>query len=346
MAVTRQRAQHGQPDRRGDVVVGERRRVAEREALIPPVVGDEAGGQREQAAAQPLADQQHVGRDPFLLAGEQPPGSAEPRLDLVEDQRDPVAAAERARPGEVARGRNDHAALALDRLEEQRRDRAGRAAQPGLQRVSVAEGYVVDAGRQRTEALRVLGAPRQRQRAERLAVIRAGRGEHQRTSRARANQLQRGLDRLRARAGEHAAPRVPRRHHCQRLAERLRLRGQVGLDHRRYARVERRAHRRRHLRCGVAQRDGAVLRVRVEVATAVRVCQPDALAVHKRVLQSAQPHQPAQLRVVESVWPVEHSPPSGARRTPASDSRIAPLQIGDSSTQRQGADVARDGFAR
>ena len=51
------------------------------------------GGQGEDAAAQPLADHQHVRDDVEILAGEHAAGPAQGVGDLVEDEQRPVAVA-------------------------------------------------------------------------------------------------------------------------------------------------------------------------------------------------------------------------------------------------------------
>jgi hypothetical protein len=45
---------------------------------------------RQQSAAQSLAEDEAVGPDAFVLVGEHAPGAPEPRLDLVEDEQQPV----------------------------------------------------------------------------------------------------------------------------------------------------------------------------------------------------------------------------------------------------------------
>ncbi len=84
-----------------------------------------------------------------MIGSEQAAGAAEPGLDLVGDEEDVVARADLADPPQVPLGRDDHAALALDRLDDEgrgvRRDR-------GLERVGVAVRHEREAGGERAEA--------------------------------------------------------------------------------------------------------------------------------------------------------------------------------------------------
>ena len=71
-----------------------------------------------EAAGEGLADRDAVGADPLVLEGEELPGAAEARLDLVEDQEAVVPVGQLAQAPQVAVRRDDDAALALDRLDE------------------------------------------------------------------------------------------------------------------------------------------------------------------------------------------------------------------------------------
>ena len=83
-----------------------------------------------QPAADALADGHQVRDDAPVLGRPGPAGPPEPALDLVEDEDDAVAIAQLAQPGEEAVGRDDDAAVALDRLDDDRRD-AARSRTPG-----------------------------------------------------------------------------------------------------------------------------------------------------------------------------------------------------------------------
>jgi hypothetical protein len=54
-----------------------------------------------------------------VLAGEGPPGPAQPRLDLVNDQQDAGLGADVADLAQISRRRDDHPGLALDGLDRE-----------------------------------------------------------------------------------------------------------------------------------------------------------------------------------------------------------------------------------
>ena len=85
-----------------------------------------------QAAAEGLGEHQHVGTDVPVLAGEPVAGAAEAGHHLVEDEQRADRVAARAQGGQEVVRRHAHAALALDRLDDDRGDRAvdARAARP------------------------------------------------------------------------------------------------------------------------------------------------------------------------------------------------------------------------
>src|SRR6516164_5796805 len=85
-----------------------------------------------------------------MLFGEQPAGSTEPGLDLVENQNDVVALTNLAHPFEITCGRNNHPRLALDGL-DQECDRIGRDRR--FERGSVAKWYNAESGGEGTEAV-------------------------------------------------------------------------------------------------------------------------------------------------------------------------------------------------
>ena len=82
--------------------------------------GDDAG--QRQPAGQALADAHDVGLDALVLARPHRAGAADAGLHLVDHEQDAVLVAQRAQVGEPARRRHDVAALALDRLDEDRGD--------------------------------------------------------------------------------------------------------------------------------------------------------------------------------------------------------------------------------
>src|SRR6516164_4949915 len=85
-----------------------------------------------------------------MLFSEQPAGSTEPGLDLVENQNDVVALTNLAHPFEITCGRNNHPRLALDGL-DQECDRIGRDRR--FERGSVAKWYNAESGGEGAEAV-------------------------------------------------------------------------------------------------------------------------------------------------------------------------------------------------
>ena len=119
------------------------------------------------AAAQPLGRRHHVGPDAGPFVREQPAGAAHARLHLVEEQQQPVFVADRAQPAQVLDVRGAHAALALHRLDQDRRRLVG----DGIaQHVEIAERHVVEARHGRVETLQVLLVAGGGQRGQRAAV--------------------------------------------------------------------------------------------------------------------------------------------------------------------------------
>ena len=73
---------------------------------------------RHDAAAERLAEHVEVRHDALVVAREGAAGAAEAGLDLVGGEEDVLAGADLADAAQVALGRDDHAALALDRLDQ------------------------------------------------------------------------------------------------------------------------------------------------------------------------------------------------------------------------------------
>ena len=71
------------------------------------------GGQRHDAACQSLAAAQDVRADTGPLRGEQRPGTAKARGDLVEDQQGPVLTAQTCHAAQIVGMIEPHAARAL-----------------------------------------------------------------------------------------------------------------------------------------------------------------------------------------------------------------------------------------
>ena len=115
------------------------------------------GRDRDDAAAERLAQDVEVGDDALVVAREGPAGPAEAGLDLVGREQHVVGGAELADPAQVAVRRDHDAALALDGLDEHG-DRVRRDG--GFERREVAVGHLDEPGRERAEpaaGLRVVG---------------------------------------------------------------------------------------------------------------------------------------------------------------------------------------------
>ena len=135
------------------------------------------------AVAERLRHRDDVGPHAIgVLEPEPLAGAAEPGLHLVDDQQRLALVAQRAHRREVAVGRGDHAALALDRFEHHRADAL---VHRGRERVDVAELDLAEPDRQRLEHFLLLRLAGGGERGERAAVERAVRGDHVEALRAR-----------------------------------------------------------------------------------------------------------------------------------------------------------------
>ena len=178
--------------------------------------------------AMPLAMTRMSGSTPQCWTANISPVRPKPGLDLVGDEQDPVLAGDLAEPRQEARRRDDVAALAEDRLDDDRRDpvrvdelverqvelglpvagaRVGGVGAAGGS-IAVRVGRVVDGPGQRLEGapVDVLGG-RQRHRLGGPAVVAVAEGQDRRPAGRDARQLDRGLDRLRARVRQERLPR-------------------------------------------------------------------------------------------------------------------------------------------
>ena len=159
--------EHGAGDGGAEGVAAEGRAVRARvEELARGAERDERADR--EPAADALRDRDRVGRDAGVLEGEPLPGAPGAGLDLVDDQQRAVPLGELARGLQVAVGQVDDAGLALDRLDEQRRDAIVERRFERLDR-RVDE---LDAGRHRQERLLHVGLAGERERAHRAAVER------------------------------------------------------------------------------------------------------------------------------------------------------------------------------
>jgi hypothetical protein len=80
-------------------------------------------GAHRQTAGEWLRERDHVGLDTHLLVGEQRSGASQTALNLVEDERDVACLRHGAQLAQEALVDDANAALALDRLDDQRGDR-------------------------------------------------------------------------------------------------------------------------------------------------------------------------------------------------------------------------------
>ena len=197
------------------------------------VVARDAGGDRQHAAAERLAEHHDVGRGAVVLGGEEAAGLAQAGRDLVEDQQRAVRVAGLAHRLPVARRRDvrhgarrlgdhrGHVAFALEHVAHHRaRRRAGTASRSrlavGVDRVAV--GAAVAAERRDVLAARQQradGAPvaeerlaADARRAEARAVERVPEAQRLEAAGGDARELDRDLDRVAAAGREqHAARR-------------------------------------------------------------------------------------------------------------------------------------------
>ena len=100
-------------------------------------------------AAQRLAEQQQVRFDLLVIAREHAPRAPEPRLDLVGDHEHVRTGTQLPSPAQIAGRRDDHAGLALDRLDEKGHRLV---VQRSLERRQVAERDALEPGRVGPEA--------------------------------------------------------------------------------------------------------------------------------------------------------------------------------------------------
>ena len=200
-AVGQHHIEHRIGDGAGEGVAAKGRTMAAGIHAAGPVPGGETGSDRE-PATEAFRDRDDVGSDAGLLVREQRAGASHAGLDLVEDEEAAVLVAQLAQPPQ-ALGRHDaDAALALDRLDQDRRSlRADRRAQSFV----IAERHNVETRQQRRIALCQLGAADGRDARHGPAVERTLEGHDPvplRRARGRemaADHLDRALDRFRTR---------------------------------------------------------------------------------------------------------------------------------------------------
>ena len=240
-------------------------------------IGREAGAERE-AGADALGGGEDVRGDARPLVGEQLAGAPHAALHLVIDEQQAVLVAQCAQALEEAGRRRADAALALDRLDEDRRRlRPDRL----LRRREVAERHLVEALDLRAEALEVLLLAAGGDGGERAAVEGALEGDDAEPLWAAfrilvvARGLDRRLQRLGAGIGEEDAVGEARRR--QPVGQLLAIRDAVEVgdvpDLRRLL-----LQRRDEVGMGMAERVHRDAGAEVEIASPVGTLQPRTLA--------------------------------------------------------------------
>ena len=218
------------------------------------------------------------GVDTGALIGEQPPGAPETGLHLVEDQQQAVLVAQLAQAAQEGRRRNAHAALALDRLDQ---DGGGLRPDGLLDRIEIAERDLVEALDRGAEAFEILLVAGRRDGRERAAVEGALEGDDAvalglaRRRLIFARHLDRAFERLGA--GIREEHRVGKARLAQPIGQPLAFRNAVqirdvpdllGLL----------GERLDQMRMGMAERVDGDARGEIEVALAIGREQPSALA--------------------------------------------------------------------
>ena len=193
-------AEHGVRDRGGERVAAERRAVLALRVERGGAAERDEAADRE-PAADALRDGDRVGGDARVLEGEPLAGASGAGLDLVDDEQRAVPVGELARGLEEPVGQLDDAGLALDGLDEERRDGVVEGVLERLDR----GGDVLDAAGQRLERLAHVRLAGERERAHRAAVEAVDEREHAGAGAARVvepRELERGLVRLGAGVAE------------------------------------------------------------------------------------------------------------------------------------------------
>ena len=299
------RLEDGDPRGAGDGVAAVGRAMG---ALAPALLEVAPGGEsaQRQAVGDRLGDRHRVGHDPGVLERPHPAGPAVAGLDLVGDEQDPVLVAEGAQLAQERDRCRLVAALALDRLDEDRCHARGRHDERGqpaervharLRRerlvarevaVDRREGRQVHRGQERLVAGPIVQArARDRGRPERPTVEGALEGDDRRPAGRPSGELERRLDRLRP--GVQEEDRVDRvgQRPGEHLGQDLDRLGVADRARRPDEPVDLGVDRGRDRRVMVTQAgDGDAVR-EVEVAAPGGVVQPVALAVAPADLEVA-----------------------------------------------------------
>ena len=282
--------QRGEPRRASDRVAAERAAVGSGRPVH--LLGPRDERSERETRRDALGQTDDVGLHVPVLDGEQLSGPAHARLHLVDHHQDAMLECELAQPRQEIVRRDQVAALALDRLDEDRRHALGRGdrrkqlldALHGLVGGHATggrrEGRVKHRRQQRREPPSLACLRRsQRQGAERPAVEGADERDVARPAAGEARELHRALDRLRAGVGEE--------HLGRRTGQDLRLQALGQLDLRAVVKVGA-GHvdeapgllldRGHDFGVGVTGRDDGDACREVQEPVAVDVCHPAALA--------------------------------------------------------------------
>ena len=230
-------------------------------------MGDEQRADRE-AVGKTLRERDRVGFHAELLPREEAAGAADAGLHLVEDQQRAVLVRKSACLCEELRRERVDAALALHRLEQDRR-----CARPDVLKP---EARARD---ERLERRTLRGLPRDRKGTERAPVERAVERDDLGAARRLARPLERGLDRLRTRVAEERARAAEPVGELRR--ELLHRRRPVEVRHVPEP-VELRVRRSGRRRVAMTEPDDGDSREQIEVAVALVVHEPRPLAVDER----------------------------------------------------------------
>src|ERR1700722_17817554 len=219
---------------------------------------------------------------------------AESGLHLVHDQQRAVLAAQLLGRAPVLRRRAVHA-LALDRLDDERRDVV--AAQLLLKRIEIAEGHRFGFRQQRAEALAELLAAVERERAGGEAVEGVLSEEDLGALSGLAGELDGRLDRLGARVAEEGTGDACVRPPDELLGQQARKQRAVHLDHVRQVEVQCLMQRGLDRRVTAAEGVHAEAGQEVEIPLAGIVVEITALGPDVVPVESDSPERPGKLRV-------------------------------------------------
>jgi len=216
--------ERGQPRGAGQRMAAEGRRMEER---IAHERSEQRGcahhrRQRHDPPAESLAEQDRVRREPVLDGQRDRSAAAQSHLDLVRDDENTGCPRVRAPAPEQFRRQHPAAALTLDRLEDESRERGF---PDGLTHRVLAQRQMTDGAEELADWLPALGVGRHGESAHGLAVKAALDRQHPGVPGLGDGQLERGLHRVGAIEAEHdAAERARIEHGGQALGQQRAIR--------------------------------------------------------------------------------------------------------------------------